>query len=545
MDTALTTTHDDASMKPGLAGRLDEVRRLGRARRLRVQLPLGVFSVLVSMGSGAAAVTLDWVLLGAMGFWLGLWLFMLCVMPNDRRLIVLAIALVAMISAVTGAFLLIPLAKPCDPNFSRRSCITNHSVCAFAVLATALHFAHAVRIGMMLWLRSRPPRAALDSIWRCMGSGMVMLSLPFLIGASENVREGARYSPSSTSSHNSAELNFSTPVQAASRALLGVEYIVLGGLALWPRLRTVVQAKLASMGEGVAAAAGISELLGGAPTDELVALAQATVRSVRLDQLSIQHLDVRQPAADAYMVSTVAHIGAIDAFLSHSWHDPPEEKWRLLQAWRSKFMLEHGREPTVWLDRCCLQAEQLSSLLPCLPLYCAACDRLLALRGPTYLTRLWCAVEIFVFYEMHATTSPAADVSYIQVLDFESMPAYPALHYARCSTNLADIRFQTPERSRFDVRTCTCASPDDEAHLLAVMESAGAGFDAFNTWMHNLLMHARLPAGAVDGPHAARHSTGPLPVNAGRSSPGGAARGRRPPYGPCGPLNSSVMPIGI
>jgi hypothetical protein len=40
-------------------------------------------------------------------------------------------------------------------------------------------------------------------------------------------------------------------------------------------------------------------------------------------------------------------------------------------------------------DRCCLRAEELSTLLPCLPLYCAACDRLLALRGPTYLGRLW------------------------------------------------------------------------------------------------------------------------------------------------------------
>lgn len=249
--TVRSDAYDDTSVRLGLAGRLDEVRRLGRARRLRVQLPLGVFSVLVSVSSASAALIMDWALLGAIGLWLGLWLFMLCVMPNDRRLISLAIALVALITAVTGVFLLIPLAKPCNPKFSRRSCITNGCLCSFGVLTTALHAALAARIGANLWLRARPPRAALDSIWRCMGSVMVTLSVIFFIGASENVREGARYS-----SNNSAELAFSTPVQAATRAVLGVEWLLLGSLSLWPRLRTFVQGKLASMGEGVAAAAG-------------------------------------------------------------------------------------------------------------------------------------------------------------------------------------------------------------------------------------------------------------------------------------------------
>jgi hypothetical protein len=246
---------DDGSVKESVAGRLNEVRRLGRLRRLRFQLPLGVFSVSVSASSGLAAVLMDWALLGGIGAWFGLWLFMLCIMPCDRRSILLTISFAALTTMVTGVFLLVPLAKPCNPNFSRRSCITNGAVCAFGVLTTAVHTAHAVHIGLQLWLRSRPPRAALDSIWRCVGSVMVTLALPFFIGASENVREGARYASS-----NSAELAFSVPVQAASRALLGVEYLVLGSLALWPRLRTFVQATLASMGEGIAAAAGCAPL---------------------------------------------------------------------------------------------------------------------------------------------------------------------------------------------------------------------------------------------------------------------------------------------
>jgi hypothetical protein len=38
--------------------------------------------------------------------------------------------------------------------------------------------------------------------------------------------------------------------------ILTAELIIIGSLALWPRLRTTVQAKIASTGEGVAAAAG-------------------------------------------------------------------------------------------------------------------------------------------------------------------------------------------------------------------------------------------------------------------------------------------------
>jgi hypothetical protein len=50
----------------------------------------------------------------------------------------------------------------------------------------------------------------------------------------------------------------------------------------------------------------------------------------------------------------------------------------------------------------------------------------------------------------------------------------------------------TRSRSRsaphFDVRLTTCASQADQDRLLAVIENCGAGFDAFNVWMHELLL---------------------------------------------------------
>lgn len=62
----------------------------------------------------------------------------------------------------------------------------------------------------------------------------------------------------------------------------------------------------------------------------------------------------------------------------------------MLQAWRERFVRENGREPIVWLDRACLNPTNPSAQLPALPVYCAACDKLVALRGPSFLSRLWC-----------------------------------------------------------------------------------------------------------------------------------------------------------
>jgi hypothetical protein len=75
------------------------------------------------------------------------------------------------------------------------------------------------------------------------------------------------------------------------------------------------------------------------------------------------------------------------AFISHSWRDCPREKHRLLQEWRARFVASRGREPTVWLDFCCLRDDAAGVV--CLPVYLSGCQTLLAMRGPTFLKRLW------------------------------------------------------------------------------------------------------------------------------------------------------------
>jgi hypothetical protein len=98
---------------------------------------------------------------------------------------------------------------------------------------------------------------------------------------------------------------------------MAFELLVLGALALWPGLRVFVQARLASLGEGSAAAAGIGALMvSGRDSAELLDLGQATFRSVRIDRLLPDHLRV-EPATNsrnsgAFLLSTPAPFGSID-----------------------------------------------------------------------------------------------------------------------------------------------------------------------------------------------------------------------------------------
>ena len=93
---------------------------------------------------------------------------------------------------------------------------------------------------------------------------------------------------------------------------LGIGMAVLGALALWPKLRRTVHARLASIGEGVATAAGIAALLGARDSAQILALAQSTFRSVSIDKLEPKHLASNTPAADAFAISIAAPLGSID-----------------------------------------------------------------------------------------------------------------------------------------------------------------------------------------------------------------------------------------
>ena len=52
---------------------------------------------------------------------------------------------------------------------------------------------------------------------------------------------------------------------------------------------------------------------------------------------------------------------------------------------------------------CIPQSTNLEEKLAYLPIYLAACQRLVILLGPSWTTRVWCVLELFTFLQMGAS----------------------------------------------------------------------------------------------------------------------------------------------
>ena len=144
----------------------------------------------------------------------------------------------------------------------------------------------------------------------------------------------------------------------------------------------------------------------------LLQLAQANLRCIDFQGLSlelmsgkVQGVGLAGPksdqsgtslvSTDLYKLSRPVKPGeAIDFFLSHSWHDNAAEKWEKLENVAATFFKLHDRYPTFWLDKVCIDQENIVDGLKVLPVNVMACKHMLVLCGPTYSERLWCAWEL-------------------------------------------------------------------------------------------------------------------------------------------------------
>ena len=43
----------------------------------------------------------------------------------------------------------------------------------------------------------------------------------------------------------------------------------------------------------------------------------------------------------------------------------------------------------LWLDKACIDQQNISASLACLPVFLSGCKQLLIVPGPTYVHRLW------------------------------------------------------------------------------------------------------------------------------------------------------------
>ena len=104
----------------------------------------------------------------------------------------------------------------------------------------------------------------------------------------------------------------------------------------------------------------------------------------------------------------------------------------------------------VWIDKYCLDQENLKEGLMCLPVFLAGCSNLLVLAGKTYPRRLWCVMEIFIFLIMGGSESA---VSLRLVCD---------------PTDRAERDKLVTLMESFDARDAKCSVQQDEDRMLGV-----------------------------------------------------------------------------
>jgi len=98
------------------------------------------------------------------------------------------------------------------------------------------------------------------------------------------------------------------------------------------------------------AAAGIAALLGNVDPKVALANAQSSFAGIPLSKLKKEHFSSSQDSSlTAYAVR--CRLGAVDAFLSHSWRDSPDHKWAALMEWAEDFACTSTRDPLLWLDK--------------------------------------------------------------------------------------------------------------------------------------------------------------------------------------------------
>merc|ERR1712232_1455364 len=128
-------------------------------------------------------------------------------------------------------------------------------------------------------------------------------------------------------------------------ATVGVVYILVGILMIYGTAsRKRVQSWFMSRGENAATAAGVAELLGGRRVDEVLERARDKFAYIQADQILLEDMQDNTPNPKLGALTTKGHIGFVDAFVSHSWHDDCIRKWEALQDFRNAFKLKHNRE---------------------------------------------------------------------------------------------------------------------------------------------------------------------------------------------------------
>jgi len=155
----------------------------------------------------------------------------------------------------------------------------------------------------------------------------------------------------------------------------------------------------------------------------------------------------------------------IDFFMSHSWKDDPEAKFRALEGVVDRFKRKHGRFPTLWIDKCCIDQENITDGLKVLPINVMECRQMLVLCGPTYAERLWCVWELFTLFAFASKGEAQRSVEFV--------PFGAIKESVDANTDASPMGALISLKS-FSLANAHCFDPNEEGRLREIISARGA-----------------------------------------------------------------------
>jgi len=276
-------------------------------------------------------------------------------------------------------------------------------------------------------------------------------------------------------------------ISSSSERLCSMSYLCVHAflliLALWSGWRSKIHSMLAGTLQTGAkrAAASVAGLLGDCSPDEVLVKSRERFRCVLPRVLRAE--DMRKPDPDPflYVLSKSASLGSCDAFVSHSWSDDADAKWAVLQEWCASFRAQHGREPSLWIDKFCINQADVGADLQCLPVFMCGCKELLVLSGITYFSRLWCIIELFTHH--HAGSGN------------RKLTVKPVL---RADRHDEDLRSIASTVRHFHVETCTCSSRRDRNKMIEIIEAAYGSSAVFSDTIRDIMVDTAMAESSSD-----------------------------------------------
>jgi len=229
-----------------------------------------------------------------------------------------------------------------------------------------------------------------------------------------------------------------------------------------------------------AGAAGIASLVGNCSPRKALIESALRFRAISLGDLPFESFQISSIGESGRLFEQAFNIklGTCDAFISHSWHDNPHVKWEALQQWRSDFIVKNRREPVVWFDKASIDQNNIEDDLRCLPIFLYGCKELVILCGTTYLSRLWCIVEIFTFVHM------GGEVDRIRLV--------PLIRNGHEHEDEAAIR---EAFIHFDAEQCECFDANDKDRMLTIIYAAFGDMIGFNNAVRDIIEQAGFSIG--------------------------------------------------